>query len=57
MSRKSRMKDIRQAKDRRAKRLAIGGIVVLAAVVAFEVPHVLKKSGGSSSDITTRNAG
>ena len=49
MSRKSRMKDIRQAKDRRAKRLAIGGIVVLAAVVAFEVPHVLKKSGGSSS--------
>src|SRR5205823_3568791 len=49
MSRKSRMKDIRQAKDRRAKRLAIGGIVVLAAVLAFEVPHVLKKSGGSSS--------
>ncbi len=49
MSRKSRMQDIRQAKDRRAKRLAIGGIVVLAAVLAFEVPHVLKKSGGSSS--------
>jgi hypothetical protein len=49
MSRKSRMKDIRQAKDRRAKRLAIGGVVVLAAVLAFEVPHVLKKSGGSTS--------
>jgi hypothetical protein len=49
MSRKSRMQDIRQAKDRRSKRLAIGGIVVLAAVLAFEVPHVLKKSGGSSS--------
>jgi hypothetical protein len=49
MSRKSRMKDIRQAKDRRAKRLAIGGVVVLAAVLAFEVPHVLKGSGGSTS--------
>ena len=49
MSRKSRMKDIREAKDRRAKRLAIGGVVVLAAVLAFEVPHVLKKSGGSAS--------
>jgi hypothetical protein len=49
MSRKSRMKDVRLAKDRRAKRLAIGGIVVLAAVLAFEVPHVLKKSGGSTS--------
>jgi hypothetical protein len=43
------MKDIREAKDRRAKRLAIGGVVVLAAVLAFEVPHVLKKSGGSTS--------
>jgi hypothetical protein len=43
------MKDIREAKDRRAKRLAIGGVVVLAAVLAFEVPHVLKKSGGSAS--------
>lgn len=49
MSRKSRMKDIREAKDRRAKRLAIGGVVVLAAVLAFEVPHVLKKSGGPAS--------
>ena len=49
MSRKSRMKDIREAKDRRAKRLAIGGVVVLAAVLAFEMPHVLKKSGGSAS--------
>jgi hypothetical protein len=49
MSRKSRMKDIRKAKDRRTKRLAIGGVVVLAAVLAFEMPHVLKKSGGSTS--------
>ena len=49
MSRKSRMQDIRQAKDRRAKRLAIGGVIVLAAVLAFEIPHVLKKGGGGSS--------
>jgi hypothetical protein len=49
MSRKTRMKDIRKAKDRRAKRLAIGGVVVLAAVLAFEMPHLLKKSGGSTS--------
>jgi hypothetical protein len=49
MSRKSRMKDIREAKDRRAKRLAIGGVIVLAAVLAFEVPHMLKKSGGNTS--------
>jgi hypothetical protein len=43
------MADLRQAKDRRAKRLAIGGVVVLAAVLAFEVPKVMKSSGGSSS--------
>jgi hypothetical protein len=49
MSRKSRMADLRQAKDRRAKRMAIGGVVLLAAVLAFEVPKVLKSSGGSSS--------
>jgi hypothetical protein len=49
MSRKSRMKDIREAKDRRAKRLVIGGAVVLVAVLAFEMPKVLKGHGGSSS--------
>jgi hypothetical protein len=43
------MKDIREAKDRRAKRLAIGGVIVLAAVLAFEVPKVLKSHGGSAS--------
>jgi hypothetical protein len=61
MSRKSRMQDIRQAKDRRAKRLAIGGVVVLAAVLAYEIPHVMKKSGGSASTpppvTTTATAG
>jgi hypothetical protein len=49
MSRKSRMKDVREAKDRRAKRMAIGGAVLLVAVLAFEVPKVLKGHGGSSS--------
>lgn len=49
MSRKTRMKDIREAKDRRAKRLAIGGAVLLVAVLAFEVPKVFKSNGGSSS--------
>src|SRR5436309_15626576 len=46
MSRKSRMQNAREAKDRRAKKLAIGGAVVLAALLAFELPHYL---GGSSS--------
>jgi hypothetical protein len=49
MSRKSRMKDVREAKDRRAKRLAIGGAVLLVAVLAFEMPRVLKGHGDSSS--------
>jgi hypothetical protein len=49
MSRKKRMKDIREAKDRRAKKLAAGGVVLLAVVLAFEVPKVLKHGGGSSS--------
>ena len=46
MSRKSRMQNVREAEDRRAKKLAIGGAVVLAALLAFELPHYL---GGSSS--------
>lgn len=49
MSRKSKMQSVREAKDKRAKKLAIGGAVLLVAVLAFEVPHVMKKSGGSSS--------
>jgi hypothetical protein len=49
MSRKSRMKDVREAKDRRAKRLAIGGAVLLVALLAFEMPRVLKGHGDSSS--------
>ena len=50
MSRRSkRMKIVREAKDKRAKKLAIGGAVLLVAVLAFEIPHVMKKSGGSSN--------
>jgi hypothetical protein len=43
------MKDIREAKDKRAKKLAVGAAVLLAVVLAFEVPKVLKHGGGSSS--------
>lgn len=46
MSRKKRMQDIREAKDRRAKKLAIGGGVLLAILLAWEVPHYL---GGKKS--------
>lgn len=41
MSRKKTMKSVREAKDRRAKRLAIGGGILLAIVLAWEVPHFL----------------
>jgi hypothetical protein len=46
MSRKKRMQDVRQAKDKRAKKLAIGGAVVLVAVVAYQMSHML---GGSKA--------
>jgi hypothetical protein len=61
MTRKKRMKDIREAKDRRAKKLAVGGAVLLVAVLAFEMPKVLKHGGSSSSTppaaTTTATAG
>jgi hypothetical protein len=47
--RKKKMQDIRAAKDRRAKKMAIGGAVLLVAVLAFEIPHMMKKSSGSNS--------
>jgi hypothetical protein len=46
MSRKKRMQSVREAKDRRAKRLAIGGGVLLAILLAWELPHYL---GGHKS--------
>jgi hypothetical protein len=50
MSRKSRMKNLREKKDRRAKIMAIGGAVLLAVILAWEVPHYL---GGSKAPATT----
>jgi hypothetical protein len=49
MSRKSRVEGLREAKDRRMKKIAIGGAVLLAVVLAFEVPKVLNRGGASSS--------
>lgn len=46
MSSKKRMKDVRDAKDKRAKKLAIGGAVVLVAVLAYQMSHML---GGSKA--------
>jgi hypothetical protein len=47
--RKKKFQDIRAAKDRRAKKMAIGGAVLLVAVLAFEIPHLTKSSGNSGS--------
>jgi hypothetical protein len=50
MSRRTKkLQDIRAAKDRRAKKMAIGGAVLLVAILAFELPHYL---GGSKSSST-----
>ena len=49
MSRKSRFQEVREAKDRRAKKMAIGGAVLLAVVLAYEIPHVLKRGGHTTS--------
>jgi cellulase/cellobiase CelA1 len=52
MSRKQkRMQNLREAKDRRMKKIAIGGAVLLVAVLAFEVgPKIL---GGKSSSTSS----
>jgi type IV secretory pathway VirB10-like protein len=49
MSRKNKAQSLREAKDKRMKRVAIGGAVVFVAVLAFEVPKVLHQGGGGSS--------
>jgi hypothetical protein len=48
MSRKQRMQNAREAKDRRTKKVAVGLAVVLVAVLAYEVPKVMH-SGNSSA--------
>jgi hypothetical protein len=50
MNRKQkRMENLREAKDKKMKKVAVGLSVVLAVVLAFEVPSMLKGSGGSST--------
>lgn len=53
--RKNKLQDIRAAKDRRAKKMAIGGAVLLVALLAFELPHYLggKSSAPSAAATTT----
>jgi hypothetical protein len=58
--RKKRLQDIRAAKDRRAKMMAIGGGVLLVAILAFELPHYLggsKSSPTAAATTTTTTAG
>jgi perilipin-4 len=52
MSRKSRMQSAREAKDRRMKKIAIGGAVLLVAVLAFEVPKIMHSSSSSAASST-----
>ena len=49
MSRKKRMQNLREAKDRRTKKVALGLSVVLVAVLAFEVPKMLHNGSSSST--------
>jgi hypothetical protein len=56
MSRKKRMQNVREAKDRRAKKLAIGGAVVLVALLAWEVPHFLGGKKAAAPAATTTAA-
>ncbi len=57
MSRKKRMQNQREAKDRRMKKIAVGGALLFVAVLAFEVPHMLgggsKASAPASTTATT----
>ena len=52
---KKRLQDIRAAKDRRAKTMAIGGAVLLVAILAFELPHYLGGSKGSATAAATHD--
>jgi hypothetical protein len=57
MSRRNkRLQDIRAAKDRRAKIMAIGGAVLLVAILAFELPHYLGGSKSSAPAAATTSA-
>jgi len=47
--RQKKAQDLRAAKDKKMKKVAAGLAVVLAVVLAFEVPGMMKGSGGGSS--------
>ena len=49
MSRKKRQQDLQKAKDKKMKKVAVGLAVVLAVVLAFEVPKMLNHGGSSSA--------
>jgi hypothetical protein len=49
MSRKKRQQDLQQARDKKMKKVAVGLAVVLAVVLAFEVPKMLNHGGSSSA--------
>jgi hypothetical protein len=53
MSRRQRAQELRKAKDRRMKMVAVGGVVVLALVLAFEVPKMMKSSSSAAPAATT----
>lgn len=56
MSRKKRAQDLRAAKDKRTKKIAIAGAVVLAAVLAIQVPKLMKSSSSSAAPAATTTA-
>jgi hypothetical protein len=56
MSRKKRAQDLRAAKDRRAKKMLVGAAVVLVAVLAFEVPKMMKSGSSSAAPAATTTA-
>ena len=49
MSRKKRQQDLQKARDKKMKKFAVGLAVVLAVVLAFEVPKMLNHGGSSSA--------
>lgn len=51
MSRKNRHSELRAAKQRRQKKIAVGGAVLLAVVLAIQVPRLMNR-GGSSAPAT-----
>jgi hypothetical protein len=50
-SRRNRQQQLRAAKERRQKQIAIGGAVVLAVVLAVQVPRLMHR-GGSPAAVT-----